>query len=74
MIGIDPTLASEPSPAHEATDLPREVVLNWAPGEFADQHDVYFGTSFDDVNAATNLDPMGADKVYRARQGVLAGG
>ena len=70
MIPKPPGLASAPSPADEATDVPREVVLSWTPGESADQHDVYFGTSFDDVNAATNLDPMGADKVYRARQGV----
>jgi len=27
-------------------------------------------TTFDDVNNATNLDPMGPDNVYRARQGV----
>ncbi|MHC4632327.1 MAG: LamG domain-containing protein, partial [Planctomycetota bacterium] len=70
MIPKPPGLASAPSPADEATDVPREVVLSWTPGEFADQHDVYFGTSFDDVNNATNLDTMGPDKVYRARQGV----
>jgi len=63
-------LAGNPSPANEEADVPREVVLSWSPGESADQHDVYFGTSYDAVNAATNLDPMGPDKVYRARQGV----
>jgi len=56
-------LASEPDPADKATDVPRDVVLNWAPGEFADRHDVYFGTSFDDVNnAAPTVDLTG---VYR---------
>jgi len=69
-IGTPPGSARNPNPAHEATDVPREVVLSWTPGEFAGQHDVYFGTSFDDVNNATNLDPMGPDNVYRARQGV----
>ena len=68
MIGIDPTLASEPSPADQATDVTREVVLNWKQGVFADQHDVYFGTSVADVTAATHLDPMGPDQTYRARQ------
>ncbi|MHC4175500.1 MAG: LamG-like jellyroll fold domain-containing protein, partial [Planctomycetota bacterium] len=63
-----PGLASAPRPADEVTDVPREVVLSWTPGEFAGQHDVYFGTTFDDVNNATNIDLMGADKVYRARQ------
>ena len=63
---FSPTQAFDPSPAGEAVDVPREVVLNWQPGEFADQHDVYFGTVFDDVNNATaTVDPAG---VYRGRQ------
>jgi len=62
------TTATVPSPADEATDIPREVILSWTSLEFADKHDVYFGTDFDSINNATNLDPMGPDKVYRARQ------
>ena len=59
--------ASDPSPANEATDVPRVVVLNWTPGKFAAQHDVYFGTAFDDVDSATaTVDPAG---VYKGRQG-----
>jgi len=59
--------ASEPSPANEATDVPRVVVLNWTPGKFAGQHDVYFGTVFDDLDSATaTVDPAG---VYKGRQG-----
>ncbi|MHC4521322.1 MAG: LamG domain-containing protein, partial [Planctomycetota bacterium] len=46
----DQSLAQNPSPADEATDIPRDVVLAWDAGEFAATHDVYFGTSFDDVN------------------------
>ncbi|MHC4175573.1 MAG: discoidin domain-containing protein, partial [Planctomycetota bacterium] len=45
--------ASEPSPANEATDVPREVVLSWMPGDFAaptNGHKVYFSESFNDVN------------------------
>jgi len=65
VVGVPLASASDPSPANEATDVPRDVVLNWTPGEFADQHDVYFGTSFDDVNnATTTVDLAG---VYRGR-------
>ncbi len=56
-------------PADEATDVVRDgVVLEWKPGVYADQHDVYFGTTFDDVNDATTaVDPAG---VYRDRRDV----
>ncbi len=52
-IGEPPGLASDPSPADAVTYVPRVVVLSWTPGEFANTHDVYFGNSFEDVNAAT---------------------
>ncbi len=58
MRGADPALATNPNPATEATDVPRDVVLSWTAGEFAATHDVYFGTSFDDVNAASRANPM----------------
>ncbi len=67
-VAVSPTKALNPDPAHEATDVPRDVVLSWTPGEFASQHDVYFSTSLDDVNNATSLDTMGPDNLYRARQ------
>ncbi len=61
MLGKGPNaeLADEPSPANEATDVPRDTVLAWEPGEFAATHDVYFGTAFDDVNDASRANPMG---------------
>ena len=71
-VAVSATNALNPSPADEAADVPEEVVLSWTPGEFAGQHDVYFGTSFDDVNNATNLDTMGPDKLYKARQGAAS--
>ncbi len=52
-------LATNPSPADQATDVPRDVILAWTEGEFADTHDVYFGTVFDDVNAASGTDDRG---------------
>jgi len=56
---FDPALASNPVPADEATDVLREIVLSWTPGETAATHDVYLGTSFDDVNDASRTNPMG---------------
>ncbi|MEN6578350.1 MAG: LamG-like jellyroll fold domain-containing protein, partial [Phycisphaerales bacterium] len=49
----DTSIAAEPAPVHQATDVARDVVLGWMAGEFAATHDVYFGTSFEDVNNAT---------------------
>ncbi|MHC4172171.1 MAG: LamG-like jellyroll fold domain-containing protein [Planctomycetota bacterium] len=53
MMGIWPGQPFKPSPADEETDVPREVVLSWTPGEYAppvNGHKVYFSESFDDVN------------------------
>jgi hypothetical protein len=47
------------NPADGATDVPRDVVLSWMPGKYADKHDVYFGTNFDDVNDADRDYPLG---------------
>ncbi|MHC4174738.1 MAG: LamG-like jellyroll fold domain-containing protein, partial [Planctomycetota bacterium] len=60
MIGVGGFgLASEPNPADGATDVPRDIVLSWTPGEFADKHDVYLGTVFYDVNDASRTNPLG---------------
>jgi hypothetical protein len=53
MIGIPPGVASNPSPADEATDVPRDVVLSWTPGEYVppiNGHKVYLSENFNDVN------------------------
>jgi concanavalin A-like lectin/glucanase superfamily protein/F5/8 type C domain-containing protein len=78
MLGLGPAeLASEPIPLDEATDVPRDVVLGWIPGEAASTHDVYLGTVLDDVNTADRANPLGvlvsqgqADATY-ASDGVL---
>jgi len=50
--------AAAPSPAHDGTLICPDVELSWFPGKYADTHDVYFGTDWDDVNDATTaLDP-----------------
>ncbi len=51
--------AQEPQPANEATDVPSDTALIWTPGEFIATHDVYFGTTFADVNAADPANPRG---------------
>ena len=51
--------ASNPSPADGATDLLREVALSWIPVGSAVQRNVYLGTVFDDVNAASPEMPLG---------------
>ena len=56
-----PERASSPYPENEATDVLRESILSWAPGEFAGTHDVYVGDSFDDVSAATIPTASGLD-------------
>ncbi len=53
------TSATYLNPANGAGDVPRDVVLSWTPGAYADKHDVYFGTSFADVNAASRDNPLG---------------
>ena len=55
-------------PDDKETGVTINAVLSWTPHVKAEKHDVYFGTTFDDVNDASNLNPMGPDKVYRARQ------
>ena len=71
------TTAHFPNPADGATNVSKNAILKWAPGVLAQKkgaHDVYFGTSFTDVNSATtatatifkgnqdpnNYDPPGA--------------
>ena len=51
--------ASAVYPKDQAVDVPREVVLEWTPGEFASTHDVYFGAVFEDVDTASRTDPRG---------------
>ncbi len=53
------SLASNPFPPDGTTDILRDVTLSWTAGGFAATHDVYFGTSFDEVEAATATNPMG---------------
>jgi len=58
-------VAADPVPGVGATDVPRDVVLSWTAGDFANKHDVYFGTGPAAVTqATTTADPGG---VYKGR-------
>jgi len=51
--------AYDPDPADGARDISNNTTLSWTPGLYADKHDVYVGTSFNDVNDASRADPLG---------------
>ncbi|MHC4352370.1 MAG: LamG-like jellyroll fold domain-containing protein, partial [Planctomycetota bacterium] len=54
--------AGGPSPADGTLDVSRDVTLGWISGNAAVMHDVYLGTSFDDVS---NADISDATGIYR---------
>ncbi len=55
-----PTRAKNPVPGTDASDIPRDTGLAWDAGKFAAKHDVYFSSSYSDVNDATGTNPLGA--------------
>ena len=52
-------IASLPKPLDGAAGVPASVVLGWRPGIYADTHDVYLGTNFNDVNDANKTNQLG---------------
>ncbi|OHB64229.1 MAG: hypothetical protein A2Y76_15920, partial [Planctomycetes bacterium RBG_13_60_9] len=44
--------AGTPTPDNKAVDVPQDPLLGWKAGPFADTHNVYLGSNFDDVNNA----------------------
>ncbi len=49
--------ATDPSPDDQMEDAAPEPKLTWTAGKYAVTHDVYFGTSFEDVNDASRDNP-----------------
>jgi len=57
--GIAMGTATKPQPASGTSDVPLDTALAWNPDREAVAHDVYFGTSMEDVEAADRANPMG---------------
>jgi hypothetical protein len=47
-------VAWNPVPADDAMDICDDVVLSWTEGDYAAQHEVFFGADWDDVNDMTD--------------------
>ncbi len=60
MLGLSLQLgnATDPKPSEGEINVLRDAILSWTPGEYADKHNVYFGTNFDDVNTADTTSPL----------------
>jgi len=58
VLAMAPEAARTPNPEDEATDVLRDLTVGWEPGDGVSAHDVYLGTSFDDVNMASRANPM----------------
>jgi hypothetical protein len=58
-VRFDPKQSRDPQPKEKVTDVPRDVVLSWTPAQSAIAHDVYLGTSFENVSSASGTDPRG---------------
>jgi hypothetical protein len=56
-VRFDPKQSRDPQPQEKLTDVPRDVVLSWTPAQSATAHDVYLGTSLENVSNASRTDP-----------------
>jgi len=54
-------LASNQNPANNATDVLLDSILSWTSGQFAVEHSIYVGESFEDVNTASVPTASGLD-------------
>jgi hypothetical protein len=50
--------AYSPNPANGSTGVNPDTQLSWTSGWWADTHNVYFGTNYNDVNNATTDSPL----------------
>lgn len=56
---VQAELASDPSPAQGAVDVPQDTNLRWTAGNSGTTHDVYLGKTFADVDGASRSKPGG---------------
>jgi hypothetical protein len=59
LIRGDPNLAWLPRPSHGKTKVDIRTKLKWNPGDIADSHDIYLGTSESDVTDANSTVTLG---------------
>lgn len=57
-VGVKRT-ADAPQPHDNATDVPCEITLTWRPGQGAVSHDVYLGSSLEELTNASRTNPLG---------------
>jgi hypothetical protein len=62
-------IAINPSPANNSLISTTSVELQWQPGPFATEHDIYLSDNLSEVDSATSSNPMGPENVYKTRQG-----
>jgi O-glycosyl hydrolase len=56
---VPPVYAQHPVPFDGNESVPADAVLAWKQGGYAEKHDVYLGTDFNDVNDANRTIPLG---------------
>jgi len=59
--GLTSSKAGSPIPEDGTTDIPPDTDLAWTGTDTAVTHNVYFGTNWDDVNAASLGPPLGVE-------------
>jgi hypothetical protein len=67
IVGL-PAIAWDPSPQHGDASAPRGAELTWLPGIDASSHDVYFGTSFAEVNDANTANTALYPGIFKGNQ------
>jgi hypothetical protein len=60
-------LAGSPNPSSGAKDVSIDTNLSWKPGEYANTHNLFFGTDFDDVNDSTTTELLGETVLSEGR-------
>jgi hypothetical protein len=58
MLATSKVQAFSPKPKNNAVDVLYDVTLSWKPGAFADTHNVYLGTDFEEVDNADLSSPL----------------
>jgi hypothetical protein len=55
-------VAYDPTPPDGEREMPVFTTVSWTPGVYAETHDIYFGTSLENVTNASRENPLGVLK------------